>query len=512
VTERPPARPNDILRRPGLWVVTLSAILYACIVVPDWNPSWDSATYITLARSLVAGDGYTYMGYDHTKYPPGFPLMLSPLLALFGVKYLPMRALIAFCAVGSIGLVYATLRRSAGTWTAVAVASMTATSSALLYESTRILSDIPYMLLSFATLLAALRLGEIRSKRSLALVGALCGTAFLVRLVGISLAGAVTLALVADGARSGWRTAIRHAAMVLACVALPMALWLAHTVTADNVMRSTTREAQSYGHELLSGGAQGPQSEAGILTTLRARLAANARYYAKAATELLTANRSRAPWPALLVFAGWCIAAIRRRGVIEWYFVAYFAIFMLWPARRGDRFLLPVLPLIFYYALIASSTGAVALARLARSASGWLRFVEMTTIATLAAMFVIGSAGQVLARVKAEHRVPYLQGVDAEYVEALVWLRSNSPADTVLVTNRAPYGVLLAERPTYTVPWVADEAKILSFIREIGATHALTNRSTRRYLGPVVEANPERFELIERFGSTRVYAVIHEPD
>ena len=132
---------------------------------------------------------------------------------------------------------------------------------------------------------------------------------------------------------------------------------------------------------------------------------------------------------------------------------------------------------------------------------------ESATAAVLAAAFVLAGAAEIRARVRAEHRDPYLDATMGEYIDAFVWLRDNTQENAVLVTNRAPYGVLWAERPTYTVPWVDDRGEILASIRENGVTHAVTNSFTQTYLGPVVDANPDVFRPVKRFGGTQVYEV-----
>ena len=45
------------------------------------------------------------------------------------------------------------------------------------------------------------------------------------------------------------------------------------------------------------------------------------------------------------------MALFRRRGVMEYYSAFYAAVFLLWPAHQGERFFVPILPMIFFYAL-----------------------------------------------------------------------------------------------------------------------------------------------------------------
>jgi hypothetical protein len=193
--------------------------------------------------------------------------------------------------------------------------------------------------------------------------------------------------------------------------------------------------------------------------------------------------------------------------VLEWYFAGYMAVYILWPAHQGERFLVPVLPFIFYYALAALTAIGAVVARVARAPTSRRALAESATAAVLAAAFVLAGAAEIRARVRAEHRDPYLDATMGEYIDAFVWLRDNTQENAVLVTNRAPYGVLWAERPTYTVPWVDDRGEILASIRENGVTHAVTNSFTQTYLGPVVDANPDVFRPVKRFGGTQVYEV-----
>ena len=494
-------------REPGAWVVAAASALYACVVVPHWQPTWDSATYITLAKSLVSGDGYTYMGYDHTKYPPGFPLMLAPIVGVFGNSFLVMRCLVASCAVASIGVRYVLQRRAAGPWIAASAAAMTAASYALLFEATRILSDVPYMLVSLVALLAIERLRAEGSRRLLVVATCLCVAAYLVRIVGFALALAAALSLLCDAPRRPLRRSARDAGILLGCAGLVVAAWMGRNALARHQLPPTLREALSYERELVTSNASDPHSPAVGVQALRARLATNGRYYADMAARLLTSKRSARKILALAVVAGWVVISLRRRTCVEWYFAGYVAIYLIWPAHQGERFFVPALPMIYYYALRAVSYAVGAATRLYEPFARAGGVPSTACAVAMALIFVVSSRGELAQRVGIERREPYHQGVMAEYIDALKWLGENTDPDAVLVTNRAPYGVLWANRPTYTVPWVSDREEILASVFANGVTHAVTNSFTATYLGPVVDAHPEVFTPIRQFGSTQVYEV-----
>ena len=47
-------------------------------VLPDRT---DAVLYVLTAQSLLEGNGYSYLGEPFEQRPPGFPVLLTPLLA-----------------------------------------------------------------------------------------------------------------------------------------------------------------------------------------------------------------------------------------------------------------------------------------------------------------------------------------------------------------------------------------------------------------------------------------------
>lgn len=70
----------------------------------------DDAHYIVLAESISHGQGYRLINYPHkpfeTAFPPGFPILLSPLVALFPGNYTILKMLSFALWLASIPLMY----------------------------------------------------------------------------------------------------------------------------------------------------------------------------------------------------------------------------------------------------------------------------------------------------------------------------------------------------------------------------------------------------------------------
>ena len=117
----------------------------------------DSGVYVSLAYSLVSGEGYREI-YEvglppHTKYPPVFPLLLAFVVYLFDVDFWAMRLLIIGLGVVALYAIYIFFRRLAGDKVALTVLVLTGVSPGIWFYSQSILSEIPYLLVSFVGLL-----------------------------------------------------------------------------------------------------------------------------------------------------------------------------------------------------------------------------------------------------------------------------------------------------------------------------------------------------------------------
>lgn len=520
-----------VARSPLFWLVLATAILYQLALVPYWKPTWDSATYISLAQAMVQGDGYSYMGYPHTKYPPGFPLLLAPIEMLFGHCYWLMRLVVVSCAVGSVGVSYLLLRPRSGRLVALGCATATAASYALLSESTHILSDIPYMLASLGALWAGERYLQRIDRRSLVLVMIMILVSTSIRLLGAVLALAVAAAVLSNPPSRSRRTLLEHALLLVGVVALFVSAWVGRGALVQRHLPSELRESVGYEREFVLENPNNPGSPIIQWNTLVNRVRLNTIHYEHLLGKLLTGGhaqrRMRVHLFALLVMAGLGITWFRKRGVLEYYLLLYLWILLLWPSRQGERFLVPVLPLLFFYpiqtlrALFAQLNhagrrpgprgaglgsrigGGLVRPRLGRA----LSFAQWAVWGTLAVAYVALSGPAVWSVIQEERREPYYRGETGDYIQTINWVRDNTDPDAVIITDRAPWAYLLSGRTSFTSPWVHSTTEVLSSLDRNGATHIIANDwgYSGIFLKPVIEAHPERFVEAHRIGGQIVY-------
>lgn len=94
-------------------VLLLALVVRLAIVLPViGRPPHDSDNYLTLARSLVDGRGFSLVGRLTAYRPPLYPLILAPFVALFGEQTaVPALLLNVLLGVGTAACTFLTARR-----------------------------------------------------------------------------------------------------------------------------------------------------------------------------------------------------------------------------------------------------------------------------------------------------------------------------------------------------------------------------------------------------------------
>ena len=142
--------------------LALTALVVLCTTSLFWllpgfyDPSistGDGAVYIVTARNLLVGDGYTYLGEPFTIRPPGFSVLLVPLIWLFGVDYSALAWCIGLSGVLAVALLFLYARPRLGMPLAFAVSLALWLNPGFLRSCSQIMSDIPGLALMFGALL-----------------------------------------------------------------------------------------------------------------------------------------------------------------------------------------------------------------------------------------------------------------------------------------------------------------------------------------------------------------------
>ncbi|MDP2389342.1 MAG: hypothetical protein Q8N52_03355, partial [Acidobacteriota bacterium] len=244
----------------------------------------DDAFYMVLAKALAQGDGFALISSAAQPilpaFPPGFPLLLTPVFAIHpqfpdNVLWLKAVSVLAMLGVGLatywyLARVYAAPRLMAGS-----VALITVVTPALVFLATStVMAECAFTLglLAMALVVERAVAPGSQSHLTIPLAAVLGAATLLIRSAGIAALVAAALYLVT---KRGWRSAAGFAAVAALCY-LPWALYAqAHRPTAEARLAHGGTVAFSYA-DLLSMRSAGDTVSARIgWSDVPARVGAN---------------------------------------------------------------------------------------------------------------------------------------------------------------------------------------------------------------------------------------------
>ncbi len=169
------------------WLLTLcvAALLVraVCAVFFTGEIDTEGAGYASIARNLLAGNGYVMIGIGGPNlfFPPLFPILIAAVTLITGEAEIAARA-VSVMMGGLLSLpVYAVARRMYGVRIALGAAALTAFHPSLVQFSTTGFCEPTYLTLLLTALACVMRALDRPSGRNMAVSGGCYGLAYLVR-------------------------------------------------------------------------------------------------------------------------------------------------------------------------------------------------------------------------------------------------------------------------------------------------------------------------------------------
>jgi hypothetical protein len=405
----------------------------------------DFAAYVMHAKNLVEGHAYSDIRYipnpnamwlsPANGYPPIYPMILALVYWMFGLDLHAFKIATVICFLGFLVVYLELIGRDLGK--GVVAVALVSFNPVFWEQRDFILSEFPYLLFSFAALLAIervyARLERNQLKlRSALLVSVLIYCAYGTRTIGIALVFAL---IVADLVK--FRGPSRFSLCVLALASL--------FIGAQTMLLASPSGYVSAFHFSLH------------------TIVANLVYYGKTLSCVWQNGFSK---EIQIVFAlaftaaatwGFANSLLRERGAKELYLLAYVAILMAWNTEIGLRGLLPILPLYFFYGL-----------------REWIRFfrptrlpVRVMAVATLVGIAAVSYAGEF----RYETLMPAEPNVaDASAAEMFAFVREHTSPEDVIVFPKPRSLALFTGRRVAALSPEQSEAQSVEFLRAIHAT------------------------------------------
>jgi hypothetical protein len=461
--------------------ITLLALVLVCAASTHWlvHPWYeatpataDASIYILCAKSLLAGEGYSVLGEPFTVRPPGFSLLIAPLLWMRGLEFHALNLFVSAFGIAAVACLFVLARTRLGEGVAACLALVLWTNPGFQHLSNQVMSDVPGL---------ALLLGCLLVRRD-ALLGLSIGLCAYVRTAAVLLVPAELIARALSRERGvRWRVL----AVVPFALLLPWSLrnafhhppWPAEqTLLASystGMWHVDGGDPASPRVPLLDVLARGPEQLPTILRHLGGRLDPSATGFVPLALGAILVGS--------LVWA-----AVRRRAVPEIYALLLLGTLLVYFAVDW-RLALP----IFAIGLVATAGAAVELAQ---------RFVGARPARAIVAVLLLALAALDFAPRQGWEGIRTAHERDVALTNAL------RPQLTAGDTLAAPAGwhlSVLLDRPVYNLGHVARREGITGVERVIEERRidAVVFRADPPEAPKLLAALEERHGRGERVGS-----------
>jgi hypothetical protein len=441
----------------------------------------------------------------HVQYPPGWPLILAAGRMVGVTSWVGMKVMVLLFSVLAVALSYLWARRVSTPGVALALGLLLAVGPGVLTTAHWELSDVPFWAFTMLALWAfararptdadAVTSAESGAPWPLAIAAAATVTAYATRSAGLPL-------VLAAGGWLAWKRSWRDLAL-LAGVVLPFAVawWVRARMMDGPGYTSFLWYVDPYRPAL------GTVTAGGML----ARIATNAgEYVGGHIPVLLIGVRTTAPAFAVgvsvvgLAAAGWAMR-VSRAGVAELLLPLYVGLLLVWPAEwAGERFILPVLPVLLLYAAEALAAWA---SRVGAARAAGVAATGVVLLMALPAQKEALSAGSYCrAEFRRGEPFPCVHPVWRDFFDLAEQARGTLPEGSVVLSRKPTLFWAFSGYPSRTYPFSPEPDTLVAEARRAGAEYVQSDEIdnvSSMYLAPAFIRRPAAFCVVHTLGTGR---------
>jgi hypothetical protein len=475
----------------------------------------DSAIFYLLGKALATGQGYVLLSEPtpepYFTFPPLLPLQIAGILTLVGVQADPIlhqlwiKAYIHFLFLCSIPLFWGLIRRHTSRWGAFALTLLLALNPIVYKYSGDVLSDVPYWVTSCGALYYTSKLLYPQSDAPVVSVKAVLfallflSASLLTRQMGMALA--LTTLLSFMWVRQ-WKLVLLFGLVTGACVlgwqGYEHSYRSSHQKEADGLNQAGVNQILDQSpiklefikHFLVTKPVDEDAAEVeqvasiGFIERVQTRLVK----YTHWLTDLVLPTIS-IKWQGekqalfhLMPFALglWVVLLVgvariwRQNTLVALYSTIYFGVLMVYP-YTSVRFLLPLSPL-FFWMMWEGAQGIF------QGAQGWQ--VQLKTLfngrpalrtALASGLLILVLVAQLIptfrwvnagAKLRKADHIPSVRLENKGFYESLLWVKQNTPKDSLIISRKPPVTYYYTGRPSITFPFTAHTDKLMSHLQQ----------------------------------------------
>jgi len=488
-------------------------LVFLVLIILSYDPKLftggDNATYLILAKSLLQGSGYRDL-FDpgtppHTQYPPGFPLILIPGLLIFNNHFALVKFIIIGLSLGGFALFYLMLKRKGGNRNWLFPLSILAVSPIMLEYSHWILSEIPYLFFSLLAVYLFERLAVLKRNNIIFFILMAISVAFVyfVRTIGVSLVLACLVFLLY---KRRWKELV-ILAVIVGIFIIP---WQIRN-------SKVAGQAGGYFQQFFAKNPYDPELGNITFPEYLSRVFTNFKLYAffvvpqilfPVINSVLLLNVLGFACLVLLVIGFIIIIKRKTLGTWELYLLFFTGITLSWPqVWSGDRFLIPMIPFLLYYIFIGL-----------RYFCNWIKLKNLATVIVVLMIILALTDSAKKIPTNLSNLSAYLKGDKyagystdwQRYFETLTWIEENTEKDAIVVSRKPQFTYLLGQRKSFLFQLSNDPKRVIDDFYQKKANYLLYDSfywtgTTRKYVGPVLQTYPDKFELVYKSPPPEMY-------
>lgn len=465
----------------------------------------DNAHYLTLAKSILSGQGYRDIfapdSPPHTQYPPGFPLLLIPGLILFGNNFVFIKLIILLLSISAFYLFYKFYKNYLAKEVRILALALFALCPLIVMYSHYILSEIPYLFFSILAIYLIEKLQVQNRKKILLFIVMILSLIFTyyIRTIGISLIFAALIYLI-------YKKRYKEFLILLAFAFIFVLLWQS---------RLTKISGSGYFVQFFSRNPYDLAAGNISFSELIIRFLNNMRLYTlEVFPKILLPSLQNPIWLKVfgfiasgLVGIGW-VSRLKKITVLEIYMVFFLAITFAWPeVWTGDRFLLPVVPFLFYYfikGILMLSKKSFAIPMIIIGFCLLFSITEhIKTITVNLRDFSAYTQGDRMAGYSTDWR---------NYFTTIEWIKNNTSPDEIVISRKPQFTYLFSNRKSFVYPFSTDENIFFEVLKKYRPQYILFDQfywtgTTTKYLGPIVNKYHDKFQIIYKTNRPEMYVL-----
>lgn len=477
----------------GQWLIVMVLVLIVAslhFATLREGHQWgdDFAQYIQQALNIATGRPFAESGYVYNPhyqvigpraYPPGFPMLLAPVVKLAGIDLRSLKTVGIICFGFALLAIFRLQFRILPFGYCLAVIAALGVNPFLWGLKDHILSDVPFLCFSFVAL-ALIQECEayqwLSARRTIAAGIAIYACYALRTVGGILLPALVVYAL-------------------LRFRRIPRGVWIV-LITAGSLMAIHFAATRSASLSYLDDFPRQP------VVFLHAMYSHAIAYFWALCFGFFPVWGGK--WPSVLFFlllvsiGFWgYITRLRTGPTILEVFAAFYVVLVLSLPWAAGRYLIPLIPLFLMYIGCA-----------VQSLPGGGKWSYRTVAAVVLAGVLAGSA---VTGAAAMNSGPIRESfANSDFMAACAFFKRSTPTDAVIIFNKPRLCALITgRRSSGYVPKASDE-KLLQWFNDCGARYVLTSPlpDERETLLPLIERHRDLFRLLFQSGDFKVYEII----